>query len=358
MDLEAIRYVYLRRMVATILGALGLDVTRAIAGRLARGVFDLHTPGRHRAETRLREAMGPVTDDAAITTIVAAMYRHIGRFWTETLFAKRLLRDASWRRFVRVEDEAALRAMADAPRGCVLATAYYGNPVVGACAMGQIFRPVHVIVDKLAQPQLRAWQDELYSRRWVRPIDWRAAANVVPAVLRRGGAVMMICEHERRGGKAVPARFLGRTLDCYPTLGRLSQWFDVPVAVVTCRREGEDAFSFVLDLHTVIERQAACSSDSGLDSSRAPAGPSNDGVVRQVMATLEQAIMAHPEQYLWSTPTIATATVNSEYCNSPVTRKWHTRRENTRCCNPGTRTRPIPAGRGRHTAQSPRATQA
>jgi lauroyl/myristoyl acyltransferase len=287
MNLEAVRYFYLRRVVATAFGALGLEATGALAGRLARGVFDLNTAGRQRAEARLRDALNGTASQEVISAAVAAMYNHRARFWTEVLFAKRLLRDSSWRRFVRLEGEPVLRSMARARRGCVLATAYYGNPPVGAYALGQIFCPLHVIVDPLAQPQLRSWQQELYSQRWIKPIDRRSAAQALPAVLGSGGAVMMVCEHQRPSGRAVPAPFLGRTLNCYPTLGRLARWFDVPIGVFTCRRRGDDGFSFTLNLHATLEHRAA---------------GSDDALVRQVMAVLQQAVMTCPPQYDWSTP--------------------------------------------------------
>ncbi len=123
MNLEVIRHVYLRRVVGTLLGALGIEAATGLARWLARGVSDLNTAGRRRAEARLRDAPGSAASDAEISATVAAMYDNVARFWIEALFARRLLRDASWRRFVRLEQEASLRALAEANRGCLLATA-------------------------------------------------------------------------------------------------------------------------------------------------------------------------------------------------------------------------------------------
>lgn len=303
MNLERIRTVYLRRVVATTLVALGPDVTASLAAWVAGRVFDLETPGRQRAEARLRDAMSPAQSDAATRAIAAEMYSHVARFWTETLFAQRRMRDSAWRRFVRVENESGLRAMAEAGRGCLLTTAAFGNPVVGACALGQIFRPIHVLVDTLAQPQLRAWQRDVYAQRWVEPIDRHQAASVVPAVMRRGGAVLIMGDAERIRGRAVVTDFLGRPLRCHPTLARVAGWFDVPVGVVTCRRNGSAAFSFTLQLHATLRHD--------------PADPDDDGLVRRALAILERAILADPEQYLWSVPTLAAA--RGRHVPSPLT---------------------------------------
>ncbi|MFH1418331.1 MAG: lysophospholipid acyltransferase family protein [Planctomycetota bacterium] len=287
MDLESLRYVYLRRVVGTVLSALGFDAGESVARRLARGVFDLNTAGRRLAEVRLRTALGGAACETDIAKIAAGMYEHVGRFWIEALHAQRRLRRSSWRRFVTVNDESAFRALTGGKRGCVLATGYFGNPAVGALAMGQIFRPLHVIVDTFAQPHLRAWQRELFASRWVRPIDRRDAATAVPRVLGDGGALMMICEHERPHGRGVRAAFLGRSLNCYPTLGRLARWYDVPVAVFTCRR-GRKPFSFHLDLHACVEHE--------------PSDLTDEEIVRRVLSHLDEAVMRRPEQYLWSLP--------------------------------------------------------
>jgi lauroyl/myristoyl acyltransferase len=307
MNLEPLRYIYLRRVVGTVLGMLGFDVASRMASGLARAVFSLNTPARRTAEARLRAALSPqAVSRTDIPHIIASMYEHTARFWIEALYARRLLRDSSWRRCVQIENETELRALANARRGCVLATAYFGNLAVGAYALGRIFRPIHVIVDAFAQPYLRSWQNELYADRWVRPIVRSDAGQAVPRILAAGGAIMQVCEHGRAHGRAVPVDFLGCTLNCYPTLDRLARWFDVPVGVFSCRREscsldreGEapaeprPLFSFTLSLHETIQPGVAAGDDGD--------------VIRRVLSVLEQAIMAHPEQYLWSVPSGAVA---------------------------------------------------
>ncbi|MFQ5429489.1 MAG: lysophospholipid acyltransferase family protein [Phycisphaerae bacterium] len=284
--LEVVRYAYLRRVVAPVLRGLGIRFTEAVARRLARGVFEMNGLGRRRAEARLRAAMpdAPASDIAAIGE---ASYEHWARFWAEALFIPRRLGGRHWRRYVDISPEGELGALAASGRGCILAMAYHGNIAAGTCALGRLFQPIHVVVDRFTQPALAAWQRALYAQPDVQPIDRRDAAATLPRILSDGGAVVMVAEHERRRGRAIETRFLGRTLRGYPTLGRLARWFDVPVAVVTCRREPKP-FRFTLALHDVFEPDA--------DEARC---------FRDVMATLERAVMASPEQYLWSAPTAA-----------------------------------------------------
>jgi len=288
-DLESLRFKYLRRVVGPALRLMGIGVGDRMARRLGRGVFELQTPARRYAEARLRDLLGPAADIRDVERIIRDMYEHTGRFWIESLHASRKLRDPLWRRHIAIQDENALTDLALSPRGCILATGAFGHVGVLACALGRIFRPVHVIVDTLIHPALTAWQRDMYNHPLVRPIDRGQAGRAVPRLLESGRAVLMLCDTERRRGRAVETPFLGRTLRCYPTLGRLSHWYDVPVAIVTCTRR-ETPFTFDLRLSGAIDFRA-CASE--------------EGVVHEAMAELERAIVRSPEQYLWWLPTLS-----------------------------------------------------
>jgi len=295
MNLESLRFLYLRHMVVPLFGALGFEQARALSTRLARRIHDLGLPGRRRAEVRALRALRGRRD--RVEAMVAEMFRHQGRFWAEALFARRFLGSGCCERFVHIDGAPGLRDLAAAGRGCIVTTAYFGNPAVCAMALGSLFRPIHVIVDLFAQPVLRGWQRELYSNRWLRPIERRDAARAVPGILENGGTVMIMAEHERRRGPSVAVDFLGRRLRCYPTLGRLARWFDVPIAVVACRRTSRP-FSFTLSLEEVVRHPG-----SGRPT---PMRSADDAaVVCQVMAVLERAVLRDPAQYLWSIETAA-----------------------------------------------------
>lgn len=285
--MEGLRYVYLRRVVAPVLRALGPGVSERLVRRLARGVAELGTPGRQVAGRRIAACIGAAVNGEQPSRIARAMYEHVARFWIEALFIRRLT-EAKWRRHVTIDGEVSLMSLAQSRRPCVLATAYFGNPAIAAAALGHVFRPIHVVADYLAQPQLRDWQRELYGLPQVRVIQRREAGAVIPRVLESGGAVFLICEQARARGPAVEASFLGRSLRCYPTLDRLAQWYGAAVVPVTCHRN-DTSFSFTIQAHDAIEY----SPDAG-------------DVTRRTLGALEGAIRRRPEQYLWSMPSANT----------------------------------------------------
>lgn len=293
MNPETLRHLYLRRIIAPALSVLGRGPVERLAVALGRRVYELGTPGRRIAEARLRLSSPATATPRAVSAVARSMYEHLGRFWTEAIFLRRTLRASSWRNFVDVPREPALRALAQSGRGCLLATAYFGNPAAAAVALGEIFRPVYVIADYLAQPMLAAWQRELYSLPRVRPVTRTDAPRLIPRVLSSGGAVLMIAEQERRRGRGVEVDFLGARRRCYPTLDRLARWHRASVAAVVCRRN-QGNMSFTLELLDAVEPENA-PVDAGDDG----------GITRRIMAALERAIRQNPDQYLWSIPDAA-----------------------------------------------------
>lgn len=287
-DLETLRHVYLRRVVGTAAGAVGFTATARVARFLGEATFGLNTLARRRAEARVMAALGSKCKPDRARTIVRDMYANWGRFWAEAMFISRLLRDSSWRQFVSMsqDDSSTLASLTSGKRGCIFAAGYFGNPAVLVDALGRFAQPIHVVVDFLAQPHLRRWQSELYARPHVRPVERAAAGSIIPAVLSKGGSVLLIAEHERRKGRAIACDYLGSRINAYPTIARLARHHDVPVATVSCGRVGDD-FKFELNVGEVIQ-------SSAMDDDAAS--------TRRILASLENAVLAVPEQYLWSVP--------------------------------------------------------
>lgn len=281
-DWEAWRFRYLRRVVGTALGALGLQRSTALATALGRGVYDLSPPGRRVAEERLARAFGGALAAAERDAIVRTMYEHIGRFWIEALFLRRLLRRGSWEPRVSM-DSSGPELDAAAHAGCVLATCYFGNPAVAAFALGQRFRPVCVVVDWLFDPHARAWQEHLYHLDQVRTIAAAEVAAQAPRVLSTGGAAMLVVEHRRHRGRGTEASFLGQRGVYRATAGQLAAWCQVPVLPVLCRRK-------------------AAPMQFELWCGRAVRGSDAQAITADVLQQLETQVHRWPEQYLWSVP--------------------------------------------------------
>ncbi len=211
------------------------------------------------------------------------MYEHVARFWVEALFLSRRLRSSTWNECVSLRSAIDPRALPAAHPRCILATAYFGNPAVAAFVAGQLFKPVHVVVDLLEDPAARSWQAELYRLPQVHTIPIDRAVERLPDILQKPGAVMLVVEHRRRRGAGVPAAFLGERAVFQPTPGRLAAWFNIPVIPVLCRRKPE-----LFEFETWFGRPVS--------------GDDSNAVMADVLRQLDAEIRRWPEQYLWSIP--------------------------------------------------------
>jgi lauroyl/myristoyl acyltransferase len=312
----ALRLVYLRRIVGTAFGAAGIERATHWGSWIARNLFDLNPPARKRVEASLLAAYGHTLSAARQEQLARAVFDSIARFWVEALFARRLLRPDSWTRFVRVADRETWQRLAGDRRPAILVTGYFGNVAVGAYVLGRIFRPVHVLIDRVELPVLRPWQDALYADRNVRLIAREEAVRELPRILDAGGKVMILGEHARRTGRAFEVPFLGRVRRCYPTIGILAARHNARVVIFSTRRLSPPApaFRFEVRCHEVIDpggpvgaladeaapSEGRTSRPSGVRDPRPPVADPARAVVERCVGALERLIRESPEQYDWS----------------------------------------------------------
>lgn len=299
---EGLRRLYLMWCVIPLLRLVGPRVATAMARRLAAGVFEMNPPGRARGMQRIQNSiredrLQASKDDA--TSLLRKSYCQYGRFWAESIFLASRLTETRWRRFMTCKNEGAFQELARDGRGCLIAVAYHGNIAAAACALGHLFKPLHIVMDASMLPNRRVWQPMISKMENLHIIERDIAGREIPQVLEDGGAVMMVVEHQRVRGRGATVQFMGRQFDAYPTIGRLSHWFDVPVAVMTCPR-GKNAFGFELLLHEVIDPRAVSEIMGVPESERGDIG---FDITRQTLAALEKGVLKSPEQYLWSVPT-------------------------------------------------------
>jgi KDO2-lipid IV(A) lauroyltransferase len=130
----------------------------------------------------------------------------------------------------------------------------------------------------LGSATVDAWLRALRGRGGARVVTQRGALPQLIRALRRGEAVGLLADEDRRR-RAVFAPFLGTAAATSPACARLHQRTGAPIAVVTCQRSGIGRFR--LQVWDVIE-----------------AGDTRS-ICERVNGALSRAIRTHPEQWLW-----------------------------------------------------------
>lgn len=287
-DRTTLRLIYLRRVVVTLANILGPRTSTAYARWLARGVFDLNPQAKIDAMNNIRAAYGDRVCPAQIEALTRSTFENIATFWVEIFSLSRKLRPSSWRHYVEVEDESFFRSVAESQRGALFVTAYLGNFAIAAYAVAQMLRPLYVVIDEAQHPVLRSWQDELYHQPNIKLLSRRQAQVGLADLLRNGQKALLVGEHVRSRGRAIEIPYLGGVCRCYPTVGLLARWCDVPVLMVSARRTN-DVFRLVVSGKRIVDPREVEHEDD----------PTAE-ITRRYMSALESIIRQWPEQYLWT----------------------------------------------------------
>ncbi len=264
----------------TAFGLLPVDTASAVGGWLGRTIGPRLGASR-RALRNLRHAL-PDNSDAENRRIIRGMWDNLGRSVAEFPHLETICAAGSQRvEIVNGEDIAALR---DQCRPAILFGGHFANWEVGPATVHRLLGPSLLSVFRAAN---NPWADRVLRRRMpARRAVAKGADGGRDLIrhLRQGGHVAMLVDQKMNDGIAVP--FFGRDAMTAPAIARLALRFDCPIVPVRVERLNGPRFRF-----TVMSRLEL------------PAGNDTADAVletmKRVTATIEQWIVARPEQWLW-----------------------------------------------------------
>jgi KDO2-lipid IV(A) lauroyltransferase len=220
-----------------------------------------------------------------------AWARHLARLAVDCTRLARLAPEELARR-VELAALPELRALLAEGRGLIGVSGHIGVWEVLAHLPRLAAIPLTVVARPRASPALEAWLCALRRRGGARVLPQRGALRPLARALRRGEAVGLLCDEDAPRG-AVFAPFLGTPAATSPAAAWLQRASGAPIAVVACHRSG--AARWRVELWGVIRRAPAADAETEL---RRTTGALNEA--------LSRAILARPEQWLWSSRRFAT----------------------------------------------------
>ena len=261
-------------------GALPVDRASAIGGWLGRTIGPRLGISR-RAFKNLRRAM-PANSDAENRRIVDGMWDNLGRSVAEFPHLDAICAAGSERvEIVNGEDVASLR---DAGRPAILFGGHFANWEVGPSTIHRLFGPSLLSVFRASN---NPWADWVLRRRMPARRAVAKGADGGRNLLRhlhRGGHVAMLVDQKMNDGIAVP--FFGHDAMTAPAIARLALRFNCPIVPVRVERLKGSRFRF-----TVLPRLELADTRDTADNVLE--------TMKRVTATIEDWIVARPEQWLW-----------------------------------------------------------
>jgi Kdo2-lipid IVA lauroyltransferase/acyltransferase len=259
---------------------LGQRRGEAVAGGVGRAGHRLRLR-RDVVETNIREAF-PDQPEIWVRRVARAAYAHLGR---ETMTMLRL----SWTSRAelvartRILNEGPLREAYAAGRGVIIVTGHLGNWEIGGAAVAARGYPLTGVAKRAANPLFYGRIMAARQRFGIEIIDFADATRGALKALRQGRIVALAADQHSGAGIWVP--FLGRPAATFRGPAVLALRTGAPLFLAVCIRRGDGDYE--IDMQPV---DATPTDDMEADVRR---------VTTSWVRRLEDAVRAHPEQYLW-----------------------------------------------------------
>lgn len=266
--------------VERVLGRRAAGAVVAAAGRLAYRPLGIR---RATVEGHLRQAF-PDRDEAWVRRTAAAAYAHLGREGLSLLRLYRLGPADVVRETRVVEGLEALRSAVEAGTGAVVVTGHFGNWEIGGAAVAARGIPLDVVAQRQANPLFDRLINDARSRLGMRVIYRGRATKETLRSLREGRVVAFVADQDaRRAGVFVP--FLGRQASTFRGPAVLALRSGAPLFIATAIRTEDGR-------HDVRIRSVPMPEEGDPEER-------TEALTARHASALEEAVRAHPEQYLW-----------------------------------------------------------
>lgn len=275
--LEAVAF----RALALLFGALPVDWASGFGGWFARSLGP-HLPVTQRAVANLKLAL-PGISEAEIRRIVTGMWENFGRTYCEFPHLSRIVHDPERLEVVDERDEVARTADGQA---AVYVAGHLANWELLAAALSRhLQRDVTLVVREPSNPLVRGLVERGRAAAAGRRVAKGASGSKeIVATLRRGGALLMLCDQKLNKGLAMP--FFGVEARTPTAPARLALRFDCPIEPFRMERLGGARFRMTLG--------PALAKPDAADNGAAVAQ-----LTGRINNVLEDWIRARPAQWFW-----------------------------------------------------------
>lgn len=274
------------RFISLLLHCFPIDFNIAVARALGSGLYLIDAQHRKRAQWNVRRAF-PELPEAKVHEIAHQSAQHLVILAVEILFTTDLIRLASWRRHVELENfTEVLELLIRQERGVIMLTGHYGNWEVLGYLLATLGFDTTTVARPLDNPYLNDWILGVRERQGQRIVDKKGATIEVGPVLDAKGAIGFIAD-QNAGHKGMFVDFFGRKASTYKSIGLLAMQHEVPVIIGYARRTGE-SFKFQVGVQDIIRPADWKDQEDPLRY-----------ITQRFTSAIEAMVRRDPAQYLW-----------------------------------------------------------
>jgi KDO2-lipid IV(A) lauroyltransferase len=267
------------------LGVLPRPLARAVGAAIALVAYQLRPPLRRAAITNLRIAF-PQWSDAQRRRTIRSSIRHMGWMAAEFAHFPRYTRD-NIARIVLLDGFENFDAARRRGKGVLFLTGHTGAWELAPFAQALYGNPLHFLVRPLDNQRVDRLVSEYRCLSGNQPIDKNNSARAMLKILREGGTVGILMDHNTSREEGVFVDFFGVPACTTTGLARVALHTDA--AVVPGFLHWDAALrKYRLRLHPAIELVRTGNEDADIRQNTA-----------RFTQAIEEFAREHPDQWLW-----------------------------------------------------------
>lgn len=279
---------YFEYALFLLLNAAARALPRRLALKLGAAIGIL-TPyllpkRKETAYTNLRRAY-PEKSDEEIHSIMAQMFRHLGKSAMEMLLVDTFKADRDLEKCFEFHDLENLRDAYKLDRGVIVVTGHIGFWEVGTFFLGPLGFPADFVAKQMRNPYIGRHFEKLREAGGGRVIDARQGARKIVRSLAEKRVVCVLLDQHTAPKTSVKVNFFGRPVYTTPIITQIARKYDVPIVPVFSYRTEDDRY------HIYCEPPIRFAND-----------PDPESVVEQtalLTARIEAAVRKAPHQWFW-----------------------------------------------------------
>ena len=277
------------RVLRRLLALLPEWLARWIARRIGDLCYRFLPVSRHHGLRNMRQVLGPRASRTAVRRAVRQVFRNVAVNYYDMVRVSDLSADVMAQKVVF--DDAGwepVQTYLREGRSIIVVSAHFGAiDIVGRILQVRGYRPA-LVVDRVGSPGLFDLMNALRTRNGWNVFIYEEGLAVLRRLLAllAGGHFVFILADRNAKHAGIPVPFFGKPAVINTAIARLALRSGAVVVPAFCYREGTQ---YIVRIEPALN----------------PPGnppPSLESLTRQIVATCEQYIRRHPEQWLLLTP--------------------------------------------------------
>jgi len=280
-----VEYVVIRILIC-IIQILPFRVCERMAGGLAYLVNDWLKCRQHTVEENL-QGVYPRLSAAARQDLSRKMWQHLLLMVFEMAHVHRTIHEATWRRYIKIANNALLNRYFLDGRPLVMVSGHFGNFEIASYIAGLLGITGHAVGKPIGNPHLDKFVRQFRQARGQYLLPYNDSAVLIEALLKKN-QIFTLLGDQHAGRRGVWVEFFGRPAACHKALALFTLSHNAPMLVNYAIRQPGRPMHFEIGCVAVADPEDLSPHLRGVKE-----------LTQWYNQQLESMVRQYPEQYWW-----------------------------------------------------------